>query len=181
LTFAADADLFDHAIAKMIEYERDSGSDNEGDEDEGAEGEDLGDEENADGHGSETSEKAYDRSFPNLKAIYVGASDMIHNTPPRRQRWFAKAIAAGGKFGIDVHTRTTRAQSFHDTDFPKPPAFKEHRPTSLPAENPPVFDVYSGRWTRSMCGNCGKCDGCLEQYDVSVWKAVEDEFERESC
>jgi hypothetical protein len=115
----------------------------------------------------------FKRSFPNLKAIYLSDLEGKVFAPKRRKRRFSKAIAAGRKFGVDVHTRTTRGRPFHQVDFPKPPTI-----TTTKFAEDVVFDIYTGKWAPSKCGNCGTCEKCLKQYDASVWKEVE-EFERE--
>lgn len=119
-------------------------------------------------------------SLPNpIKAVYLESMD-DKDRKPRRKRWFSKAIATGRKHGVDVHTRTTRGKPFHQIEFPKPPFMASNRPANSSADGPLVFNVYTGKWGPPGCGNCGKCEACLEQYDVSVWKEIEDELEQES-
>lgn len=113
----------------------------------------------------------FKRSFPNLKAIDLSELDEKAFAPRRRKRWFSKAIAAGRKFGVDVHTRTTRGRPFHQVGFPKPPTM-----TTTKFAEDVVFNIYMGKWAPPKCGNCGTCEYCLRQYDASVWKEVE-EFE----
>lgn len=115
----------------------------------------------------------FKRSFPNLKAIYLSDLEGKAFAPKRRKRRFSKAIAAGRKFGVDVHTRTTRGQPFNQVEFPKPPAM-----TTTEFAEDVVFDIYTGKWAPPKCGNCGTCEKCLKQYDAIVWKEVE-EIERE--
>ena len=148
-----DANLFDQAITTMIEYGR------------VAEGEER--------DSSAKPAKVFERSFPNLKAVYLSSLDEVDHAPVRRKRWFANAIAAGRKFGVDVHTRTTRSRPFHQVDFPKPPRLT----LDESAEKLLVFDVYTGEWAPPKCGNCGTCWPCLEQYDASVWREVEEEHQ----
>jgi hypothetical protein len=120
-------------------------------------------------------------SLPNpIKAVYLETMDDKRGTRPRGKRWFSKAIAAGRKRGVDVHTRTTRGRAFHQIDFPKPPSMNSNVSASSSVERPLVFNMYTGKWGPPNCGNCGKCDACLEQYDASVWKEIEDELEQES-
>lgn len=117
-------------------------------------------------------------SLPNpIKAVYLRSMDEKdhHRTPARRKRWFSKAIAAGRKHGVDVHTRTTRGRPFHWIEFPKPPSMVSIRSASSSGSDPLVFNVYTGKWGPPDCGNCGKCESCLEQYDASVWTEIEDE------
>jgi hypothetical protein len=154
-----DADLFDQAITTMIEYGRVTKRD---------------DEEDRPADSSAEPATTFEGCYPNLKAIYVDSLEDTRNiSQARHRRWFSKAIAAGRKFGVDVHTGTTRGQSFHQVDFPKRPMM-----ASTKIEEDFVFDIYTGRWAPPRCGNCGKCEKCLEQYDASVWKEVEDELER---
>ena len=154
-----DADLFDQAITTMIEYGRVTEREDGEDEPTGSPVEPAA---------------TFKGRFPNLKAIYLDSlDDTSAIIDPRHRRWFSKAIAAGRKFGVDVHTGTTRGQSFHQIEFPKRPTM-----ASTEIEEGFVFDVYTGRWVPPKCGNCGKCEKCLEQYDASVWKEVEDELER---
>jgi hypothetical protein len=189
-----DADHFDEAITKMIEYERGNGCDDDDDredeekashgenEDEASleeNGDEDDDNESTNEHGCDASQ-TFERSYPNLKAIYIGALDRKSNTPARCKRWFSNAIAAGRKFGVDVHSRTTRGEPLHHVEFPRPPIPTLCAATGMAAGNSLVFDVYSGRWVLPDCGNCGRCGGCLEQYDAGVWKEIEDKLERES-
>lgn len=160
--FRGDADLWDQAITTMIEYGRVDGSD---------EGEDAA----ADNSGKPAT--TFEGRFPNLKAIYLDDLDNLYYNidHPRSKRWFRKAIAAGRKFGVDVHTRTTRSRPFHrvDSHFPKPPMMTSHY-----FVEEVVFDIYKGKWLRPKCGNCGTCEKCLKQYDAGVWKEVEEDVER---
>jgi hypothetical protein len=144
-----DADLLDQAITAMIEHKRVVECD-DGKEDKAA-------------TSSARPETEFKRSFPNLKAIYLSELDEKAFAPSRRKRWFSKAVAAGRKFGVDVHTRTTRGQPFHQIDFPKPPTM-----TTTKFAEDVVFDIYTGKWASPKCGNCGKCEDCLRQYDASV-------------
>jgi hypothetical protein len=154
-----DADLLDQAITTMIEYGR------------VAERQD-GEEEPADGSAKPAT--TFEGCYSSLKAIYLDSLDSKGDEwKARRERWFSKTIAAGRKFGIDVHTRTTRGQPFHQVDFPKPPTM-----TTTKFAEDAVFDIYTGKWAPAKCGNCGKCEECLRQYDASVWKELE-ELERE--
>lgn len=146
-----DADFFDRALATMIEYGRN--------DDRGGE---QGD-----------SAKTFTQSFPNLKAIYLGL-DEVHLQQPRRKRWFSRTIAAGRKHGVDVHTRTTQGQPEHQIKFPKPPTMMSQGSVMAEMGSGLVFDVYKGKWRAPGCGNCGHCERCLEHYDASVWKAIED-------
>lgn len=151
-----DADLWDQAITTMIEYGRVAESDD----------------------GENEAATVFEGHFPNLEAIYLDDLDNLYYNidQPRSKRWFPKAIAAGRKFGVDVHTRTTRSRPFHQVDshFPKPPMMTSHY-----IEEEVVFDIYKGKWLRPKCGNCGTCEKCLRQYDAGVWKEVEEEVERE--
>jgi hypothetical protein len=166
-----DADFFDLAITKMIEYGRDSESDDEETED--GEHQDEGDKGDNDENEIIASAKSFEKSYPNLKAVYLGSLDTVRNTAQgRRKRWFSNAVAAGRRARVDVHTRTTRGRPLHEIDFPKPPRLSQHESTSAPAEDSLVFDVYTGQWTRSKCDNCGNCERCFEQYDISVWREV---------
>ena len=155
-----DAKLLDEALATMIEVGR-------------VVGHDAGESGPAD-----TATKpvtTFKGSFPSLKAIYLDSLDDKHNiNEARRERWFSKAIAAGRRFGVDVHTRTARGQPFHHVDFPMPPTM-----TTTKFAEDVVFDIYTGKWSPPKCENCGTCEDCLRQYDASVWKEVEDELERE--
>jgi len=121
-------------------------------------------------------------SLPNpIKAVYLESMDeKDRDRKPRRKRWFSKAIAAGRKHGVDVHTRTTRGRPFHQIEFPKPPSMTSSGSSSSSADDLLVFNVYTGKWGPPGCGNCGKCEACLEQYDASVWKDIEGELEQES-
>lgn len=158
-----DAEMLDQAITKMIEGGRSDRCE--------------------DGpHGPTCS---CERSFPNLKAVYLGALEETTNMRRALSRCkprFAKAIAAGRKFGVDVHTRTTRGQPFHQIEFPKPPitsaSFKN---TGSPPGTPLAFDVYTGRWGPAGCGNCGECTKCLQQYNAVMWKRVAEELEEENA
>jgi len=152
-----DAILIDEAMARMIEYGRVAERDDA--EEDGA---------------AASSEMVFERCFPNLKAIYLDALDDISYIPHHRKRWFSKAIAIGRRFGVDVHTRTTRSRPFHQVDFPKPPTWT----TCKPAENDLVFDMYTGLWAPPKCENCGTCKACFQLYNASVWKEVEDELGR---
>jgi len=159
--FDGDANLLDQAITTMIEYGRDAGRDG------------------GEGSAADNSTKQaanFERSFPNLKAVYLRDLDNLkfNIDQPRRKRWFPNAITAGRKFGVDVHTRTTRGRPFHQVDFPKRPMMTSHY-----FDEEVVFDVYKGKWLRPKCGNCGTCEWCLRQYDAGVWKEVEDELEGE--
>jgi hypothetical protein len=112
-------------------------------------------------------------SLPNpIKAVYLESMDDTDRPPARRRRWFSKAIAAGRKHGVDVHTRTTRGRPFHHIELPKPPSMVS---AGSAVEGPLVFNVYTGKWDPPGCGNCGKCEACLEQYDANVWKEIGDE------
>jgi hypothetical protein len=154
-----DANLSDEALTTMIEYGRVDGHDEE---------------ENGSADGAADAATTFKGRYSNLKAIYLDSLDEKHDiNEARRERWFSKAIAAGRKFGIDVHTRTTRGQPFHQVDFPKPPTM-----TTTKFAEDAVFDIYTGKWAPAKCGNCGKCEECLRQYDASVWKELE-ELERE--
>jgi hypothetical protein len=157
-----DANLLDQGITTMIEFGRAA---------------ECGNEEEDQAAGNAVKPAAvFERCFPNLKAIYLSSLDEkdYRNYPPgRRKRWFSNAIAAGRKFGVDVHTRSTRGRPFHQVDFPKPPTWTSHNS----AEEDLVFDVYTGKWEAPKCGNCGTCEDCLDQYDASVWKEVEVEDE----
>lgn len=157
-TLPGDAAFLDQAITEMIE----SGRRDNGD--------------------------AFSGRFPHLKAIYLRSLDQFNydhssrrkrDRETRTERWFSNAIAAGRKYGIDVHTRTTRGRSFHQIDFPKPPMFASLEDTNSSPDHPRVFDVYTGKWGAANCGNCGTCEDCLEQYDVDVWSEVEKDLERE--
>ncbi|KAK4495076.1 hypothetical protein PRZ48_013403 [Zasmidium cellare] len=163
-TLDGDVDFLDQAIETMIETMHEPEDD-----------------EDSEGEGSESSSKTFERRFPNLKAIYLGGLDELlgdrgySTAEPRKKRWFSRAIAAGRKAGVDVHTRTTRGQSFHEIEFPTPPSVADLKSAPDPPQAPLVFDVYTGRWGSRSCRNCGECEGCLAQYDKSVWKEVEDE------
>ena len=116
-------------------------------------------------------------SLPNpIKAVYLESMDDVDRPPARRKRWFSKSIAAGRKHGVDVHTRTTRGRTFHQIEFPKPSSMASNGPAQSSANSSLVFNVYTGRWGPPKCANCGKCEGCLEQYDASVWKEIEDDY-----
>lgn len=161
-THDGDIDFFDEAIETMIRTKQEPGY---ADEDDGDQNFEI-------------------RRFPNLKAICLGALDELHfdthvNEPlrrPRQSRWFSRAIAAGRKAGVDVHTRTTRGQPFHKIEFPMPPSIAGLASAPELLEESLVFDVYTGRWGPQSCDNCGRCEDCLQQYDASVWKEVEDEL-----
>jgi hypothetical protein len=155
-----DAKLLDEALTTMIEYGRVAECDDD----------------RKDGAADSSAKPAavYEKCYPNLKAIYLGSLDETNETNGRRKRRFSKAIAAGRKFGVDVHTRTTRGRPFHQIDFPKPPTWASLKP----AEESLEFDIYTGSWAPAKCGNCGSCEACLWQYDASMWKEVEDELER---
>lgn len=162
--YEGDAEMLDQAIAKMIEDARSVRS--------------------GGGPHGPTCSCGQPSNFANLKAVYLGALDETANMEralSRHKPRFAKAIAAGRKFGVDVHTRTTRGQPFHQIEFPKPPitsvSFKN---TGLPPGTPLAFDVYTGRWGPPGCGNCGTCTKCLQQYDAGVWKRVAEELEGEN-
>lgn len=162
--FEGDAEMLDQAITKMIE--------------------DVRSEHSVGGPHGPTCSCGQPSHFANLKAVYLGALDETADTRralSRPKPRFAKAIAAGRKFGVDVHTRTTRGQPFHHIEFPKPPV------TSVSFKNmgstlgtPLAFDVYTGRWGPAGCGNCGTCTNCLQQYKPGVWKRVAEELEGES-
>lgn len=126
--------------------------------------------------GRHTPPKFVRGSLPNpIKAVYLESMDDKDGTKARHKRWFSKANAAGWKHGVDVHTRTTRGRPYHQIEFPKSPFVASNGPASSSL----VFNVYTGKWGPPGCGNCGKCEACLEQYDASVWKEIEDELEQE--
>ena len=79
-----------------------------------------------------------DGFYKNLKAIYL--EEIEHNKPieervsvgnrwmnlpiprePRAEPCFQDAVAAGKKYGVDVHTLTNRSQLLHDISFPEAP------------------------------------------------------------
>ncbi|GAB7333963.1 hypothetical protein MBLNU13_g06069t1 [Cladosporium sp. NU13] len=116
-------------------------------------------------------------SLPNpIKAVYLVSMDDVDRPPARRKRWFSKAIAAGRKHGVDVHTRTTRGRAFHQIEFLKPLLMASDESTRSSANSLLVFNVYTGNWGPPSCGKCGRCEACLEQYDASVWKEIEGEY-----
>lgn len=181
-----DAEFYDHAITTMIETMHEP-EETEKDDEELDKNSDI-------------SSKGFERRFPNLKAVYLGALEdgdppRYVNVPPppiRQKRWFSNAIAAGRKAGVDVHTRTTRGESLHQIKFPTPPSLMDFN--SLPDSPPPgtssifwnvperpapgslVFDVYTGKWGPPGCGNCGRCERCLQLYDPCVWEVVDREY-----
>lgn len=167
-TLSGDIDFLDEAIETLIgtKGEPDYNDDNNDDESQGS------------------YHLFGERRFEKLKAIYLGALDEVHvdtryNEPlaqPRQSRWFSRAIAAGRKAGVDVHTRTTRGKPLHEINFPMPPSIADLASAPEPPQETLGFDIYTGKWGPPSCGNCGRCEKCLEQYDASVWKAVEDEL-----
>ena len=160
-----EAEFFDHAIAMLIE----NGAANY-----------LAERRRTCQCGQHPPPKFVRGSLPNpIKAVYLESMDDTDRPPARRKRWFSKAIAAGRKYGVDVHTRTTRGRPFHQIEFPKPPLMDADRSARSSADSPLVFNVHTGKWGPPNCGNCGRCEACLEQYDPSVWKEVEDELEQE--
>lgn len=145
--YEGDAEFWDQAITQMIESGR--------------------------GEGCCGKRGKHAPFYPNLKAIYIGSVDELPHPERRkrpRKRWFSRAIAAGRKYGVDVHTRTTRGPIFHEINFPKPPLISS-QPSTL------VFDEYTGTWEEPgyRCSNCGACEQCLVQYDVSVWREIQDD------
>ncbi|KAF2170397.1 hypothetical protein M409DRAFT_19219 [Zasmidium cellare ATCC 36951] len=172
-----DVEFFDQAIETMIQTMREPEADSD---------EDSADGKSEGSQDSESSTKTFDRRFPNLKAIYLGALDELGTDgeggvrvpAPRKKRWFSRAIAAGRKAGVDVHTRTTRGQPIHDIQFPTTPNFADLKSAPDPPQEPWVFDFYNGCWKPRSCGNCGDCEECFRQYDRRVWKEVKDEYLR---
>lgn len=161
-----EAEFFDHAIAALIEF----GAANY-----------LRERWRTCSCGRHPPPEFIRRSLPNpIKAVYLEAMDQTDRHRGRRRRWFSKAIAAGRKHGVDVHTRTTRGPLFHQIEFPRPPLMASSGPASSLADGSLVFNVYSGKWGPPGCGNCGKCEACLEQYDASVWKDIEDELAQQT-
>ncbi|KAM0708880.1 hypothetical protein Q7P35_002916 [Cladosporium inversicolor] len=157
-----EAEFFDHAIAALIEF----GAANY-----------LRERWRTCSCGRHPPPKFVRGSLPNpIKAVHLESMDVTDRVRGRRKRWFSKTFAAGRKHGVDVHTRTTRGPLFHRIEFPKPPLMVSAGSTSSSRDGPLVFNVYSGKWGPPGCGNCGKCEACLEQYDASVWREVEEEL-----
>jgi hypothetical protein len=135
----ADADFFDQAIATMIETMHEP-------EEDGGPGKES--------EGSQPSRMSFERRFGNLKAVYLGALDNIRTATrydepspqPTQKGRFSRAIAAGRKAGVDVHTRATPRQPFHKIDFPTPPNVADLKSAPEPPQGPVVFDIYTGTW-----------------------------------
>lgn len=92
----AEAEFFDHAIAMLIE----NGAANY-----------LAERRRTCQCGQHPPTKFVRGSLPNpIKAVYLESMDDMDRPPAWRKRWFSRAIAAGRKYGVDVHTRTTRGR-----------------------------------------------------------------------
>ncbi|KAF7551436.1 hypothetical protein G7Z17_g5022 [Cylindrodendrum hubeiense] len=111
---------------------------------------------------------------PNLKAVYLDEVEASTDEPRADRICFQKAIAAGVRAGVDVHTHTNRNQMTHAVEFPQAPdpldiasgPISGRRPTSW------RFNVHSGRLEPPGCDSCGKCHSCLSVYTKELWESI---------
>lgn len=147
------------------EEEESDGEDEDADNVEMAEESDQGDDEN------DSAPVRYG------SAIYL---QTIDGTKPRGKRWFSKAIRAGRRYGIQVHTRTTPALHTHSLPFPWPASDKELQ--TSPLYGSPLVENYvlvpDEGLVKDYCANCGACEECFTIMKPAAWdKAREDDAE----
>ncbi|KAK3381228.1 hypothetical protein B0H63DRAFT_197881 [Podospora didyma] len=117
---------------------------------------------------------------PPLRALYL---EGLEKADPAvsgvaKKRWFEKAIRAGKRFGVEVHTRSTRAPRKHSVEFPEITGEKDLK-SSPWFEHPDVEKTYfkPHRGLVNDCGNCGACRVCFKFYPEELWKAWAEEGE----
>ena len=89
-----------------------------------------------------------DGNYPSLKAIYL--EEIEQRRPQRDARTelcFQDAIAAGKRYGVDVHTLTNSNQLLHEISFPEAPdkSALETGPDWRQRPDTWVFNPYVGR------------------------------------
>ena len=124
--------------------------------------------------------------YQNLRAIYL--EDIEHNMPvengdrsavptprqPRTKLSFRDALAAGKKYGVDVHTLTNRSHLLHEISFPEAPDkyALETGPDWGKRPEDWVFNPYIGRRVPRGCEMCGCCEGCRAEYSEEMWRVA---------
>ncbi len=98
----------------------------------------------------------------------------------RTYRWWSKAIAAGKRNGIAVHTRTTKPPKRKDYGFhvqwPEGVAdnILETSPWHGHASLPKVYFKPHVGFVED-CEHCGDCEECFKYYPPEVWAAIKKE------
>ena len=119
---------------------------------------------------------------PERRAFYLTSLDGY--PAERTYRWWSKTIAAGKKYGIGVHTRTTKPPKGNSCEFHVqwPEGVSDNILETSPwHRHPSVPKVYFKPHVGFVedCEHCGDCDECFKCYPPEVWAAIKKEESEE--
>lgn len=117
--------------------------------------------------------------LPSLKAVFLEQVE-TSGSEERRHILFEKSMAEGHKRGVDVYTRTNRAERRHDLELLAPLGRYDllSGPHGRKGKEGLVLDVHTGEWAPPGCSACGRCEPCLEVYAPELWDTIRPEGEK---
>ncbi len=103
----------------------------------------------------------------------------------RTYRWWSKTIAAGKRYGIKVHTRTTKPPKGNDYGFHVqwPEGISDNVLETSPwHKHPSLPKVYFKPHVGFVedCEHCGQCETCLLCYPPEVWARIKKKEDKEA-